>query len=192
MCLVEGCEKDVWSRGYCSGHYRQMFDGEKLRPLQEQHHGLSEYDRFMSWVTVAGPNDCWNWRASRIKKDWHGQWRNAAGQTELVHRAAWRLFKGDIPKGMFILHHCDNPICVNPSHLFMGSQSDNAKDMWQKRRANPGISIGEKHGMSKITADIVRAIRSSTESGVALAAKFGITATTVCDIRKRRTWNHIT
>jgi hypothetical protein len=73
----------------------------------------------------------------------------------------------------------------------MGSKSDNARDMWEKGRARPKSSLGENHGMSKLTKEIVKEIRSSKETGAALAKRFGITATTVCDIRKRRTWSHI-
>ena len=158
---------------------------------QIQYHGLTEEQRFLKRVNVGAPNECWEWTASRQQQKWHGQWRNKAGQIELVHRASWRMFKCDIPAGMFVLHKCDNPACVNPSHLWLGTQSDNLHDMWTKGRARPQTSIGEKHGMSKVTESIVREIRESSLSGVDLARKFGITPTTVCDIRKRRTWDHI-
>lgn len=157
---------------------------------QLQFHGLSEYDRLFKWTEVAGPNECWNWKGSR-KKGWHGQWRNGLGQIELAHRAAWRIMKGEIPPGMFVLHRCDNPACMNPSHLFLGTQADNLKDMWAKGRARPGVSKGEKHGNAKLTAELVRDIRSSQESGVELARRLNLTTTTICDVRKRRTWKHI-
>lgn len=158
---------------------------------QVQYHGLSEYDRFFMRVDVSGVNDCWNWTGSRHKKRWHGQWRSGDGRIELAHRGAWRLMKGEVPKGAFVLHRCDNPVCVNPSHLFLGTQSDNAKDMWTKGRAKPKSSLGENHGMSKLTADLVRDIRRSNESGIELAKRLKLTATTICDVRKRRTWKHI-
>lgn len=191
QCSFDGCLRDSDSKGLCTAHYQQLRLGKVLKPLQEQHHGLTEYARFMSWVKVGGPKECWEWQASRNLKGWHGQFRNALGGVELSHRASWRLMKGEIPKGLFVCHHCDNPICVNPNHLFLGSQSDNMKDMWAKGRARPKSNFGEKHGMSKLTAEIVKEIRSSSETGSALAKKFGIAATTVCDIKKRRTWNHI-
>ena len=194
VCTFDGCGKKVLARGLCIGHYYQQNRGEELRPLQRQLHGLSEYDRFMAYANSGAPAECWEWSGSRQTqggKKWHGQWRNKAGQIELAHRAAWRLLRGEIPTGMFVLHRCDNPACVNPSHLFMGSQSDNARDMWSKRRANPGTSIGEDHGMSKLTKTDVLAIRASTSSGVDLARQYGITPSTVVDIRKRRTWKHI-
>lgn len=168
---------------------------------QIQHHGLSEYDRFFKWIEVGEPNECWRWIGSRKTASgkaagkppvlWHGQWRSSDGRIELAHRASWRLLKGTIPNDMCVLHRCDNPICVNPSHLFIGTQADNVKDMWSKGRARPKSNIGAKHGMSKVTEELVLSIRSSKESGVELAQRLGITPTTVCDIRKRRTWKHL-
>jgi hypothetical protein len=142
-------------------------------------------------VGSATSQGCKEWQGSRNKVGWHGQWRNLAGQIELTHRAAWRLFVGDIPDGMFVLHKCDNPACVNPEHLFLGTQKANMHDMWTKGRGKPGVSKGEKHGMSKLTAELVREIRSSKESGVALSHRLGVSPTTICDVRKHRIWNHV-
>lgn len=189
-CSFEGCTKKARGK-YCPAHYQQMYKGKEMKPLQVQYHGLTEETRFFKRVIVGSTTECWPWTGSVIKAGWHGQWRNASGQVELTHRAAWRLFKSPIPEGAFVLHRCDNPICVNPSHLFLGSQSDNMRDMWAKGRARPKVLLGEKHGMSKVTESMVREIRSSSLSGVELSRKFGITPTTVCDIRKRRTWDHL-
>ena len=189
-CAFEGCGKAAKAVGYCTGHYRQSKAGEVLRPLQKQVHGLSEEQRFLALADVKSAKECWEWKSSR-RPDNYGQWRRSSGQIELAHRAAWRLFRTEIPKGAFILHRCDNPPCVNPAHLFLGSQTDNMRDMWNKGRARPGQSKGEAHGMSKLTAEAVRDIRTSPESGVVLSKKYGISQTTVSDVRKRRIWKHI-
>ena len=190
-CLFDGCDKEVRSAGFCNGHYRQHHFGEELRPLQVQYHGLSEYERFLKRVQTDDPDKCWNWLGSSNKKGWHGQWRNQSGGIELAHRAAWRLMKGSIPQGMCVLHHCDNPVCVNPTHLFLGSQSDNCKDMWAKGRARPKTNYGEKHGMSKLNSEKVLEIRSSNLSNKELGEKFSVSSTTICDVRKRRIWKHL-
>lgn len=190
LCKFEGCGKKAFCHGFCAGHNRQHVAGEVVRPLQVQHHGLTEVARFLKRVEKLGKDECWNWQGSRQAK-WHGQWRNSSGAIEPTHRAAWRLFVGVIPDGLHILHRCDNPICTNPSHLFLGTQSDNMKDMWLKRRGRPGVSLGVKHGMSKLTPDQVADIRYSGSPGSELAKKYSISQTTVCDIRKRRSWNHI-
>lgn len=190
-CGFESCSKEARVKGLCQAHYKQRKDGKPLKPLQVQYHGYSEKQRFLLRVKPAGRNECWEWTGSRIKKGWHGQWRNTQGRVELTHRAAWRLFVDVVPDGLCVLHKCDNPICVNPGHLFLGSHSDNFKDMWAKGRSRPGISRGEKHGMSKLAADAVTDIRSSTMSGVELAKKYGVAPTTIYDVRNRKIWNHL-
>ncbi len=191
-CQFEGCGRKVRANGLCNRHNMQRLAGEELRPLQVQHHGLTEEQRFLKWVAVKGRDDCWKWIGSQHQVGWHGQWRSKAGKIELAHRAAWRLFKSEIPGGLFVLHKCDNPLCVNPTHLFLGTQTDNMSDMHGKKRGRQGVSLGEKHGRSKLTTAAVIEIRTSNLSGTELAKKFGVTPTTVCDVRKRRIWNHIT
>ena len=191
VCIFDGCGKKVRANGLCNRHNMQRLNGEELHPLQKQHHGLTEEQRFLAWVAVKKSNECWEWLGSKNQDRWHGQWRSKSGKIELTHRASWRLFKSEIPGGLFVLHKCDNPICVNPTHLFLGSQSDNMADMHKKGRARQGRLLGEKHGMSKLTADAVLEIRTSKLSGVELARKYGISPTTVCDVRKRRIWDHI-
>ncbi len=191
LCSFDGCNKEAGYAGLCNGHNNQRRLGKELVPLQLQFHGFSEKKRFLMRVGTANSVGCTEWTGSRNSVKWHGQWRNAAGQIELTHRASWRMFVGEIPEGMFVLHKCDNPACVKPAHLFLGTQSDNARDMWSKGRAKPAQSLGSKHGMSKLTEAAVAEIRESKESGVALAKKFGVTPTTVCDVRKRRIWNHV-
>lgn len=195
-CSFKGCEKPVHSRLLCMGHYRQQREGEELRPLQQQFHGMDEEARFRARLAVQ-PNGCWKWLGATMKarsrptKDWHGQWRNAAGQHELTHRAAWRLFVGPIPSRGRVLHRCDNAQCCNPDHLYIGTQADNVQDMWDRGRAKPGVSRGADHGMSKLTEADVREIRKSDEPALEIAARFGISKTQVYDIRKRRSWAHI-
>ena len=191
ICSFDGCGRKVRANGFCNRHNMQHLAGEELKPLQVQHHGLTEESRFMKWVAVKDKKECWEWLGSRHKTVWHGQWRNKAGQIELTHRASWRMFKSEIPAGMFVLHKCDNPACVNPQHLFLGTQSDNLKDMWNKGRAKPQTSKGAKHGMSKLTEMAVLDIRDSKLSGVELARKYEVSPTTICDVRKRRIWDHI-
>ncbi len=192
LCSYSGCAKKSVCKGLCAAHYQQQRKGEELKPLQVQYHGLSESSRLLMRCEKKGPEECWDFIGSSCRKGWHGQFHNDAGKNELAHRAAWRLFVGPIPEGMFVLHKCDNPVCLNPLHLFLGTQSDNAKDMWSKGRANPKPSLGSSHGMSKLNDDAVREILASSESGKALAGKFGVSQSTIGDVRKRRIWKHVT
>jgi hypothetical protein len=195
ICSYEGCGKKAHCKGLCPAHYQQQRHGKELKPLQVQYHGFTEPKRFLMRVDVRGKDECWPWTGSRNLargKPWYGQWTPAGDMApELTHRAAYRLFVGLIPDGQFVLHKCDNPVCVNPAHLFLGSQADNVKDMWTKKRGNPGTSRGEKHGMSKLTAEIVEEIRKSTSHGTELAAKYGVSRVTISEIRTRKTWRHV-
>lgn len=195
-CSFSGCSKKAHSKGLCGSHYQQQRRGEELRPLQQQFHGLSEKERFMKWVAVQ-PNGCWNWIGSTRKMkntsqyEWHGQWRNAAGENELTHRAAWRLFKGEFPNVAHVLHKCDNPKCVNVEHLYLGNHYQNMADMWARGRAKPGLVQGSKHGMAKLTEEKVREIRESSESAKEIAQRMGVARTTIYDVRNGKIWNHV-
>lgn len=195
-CSFPGCKNRKHSKGLCSAHYAQQRVGKTLKPLQLQNHGLSEVDRFMRWIGKQ-PNGCWTWlgsikhRRNRPQSEWHGQWRNAAGQIELTSRAAWRLLVGPIPSRAFVLHKCDVPRCCNPEHLYLGTQADNVRDMWERERAKPRALEGVKHGGAKANDEIVRDIRASKESTAILAAKHGLSRATVHDIRLRNTWKHV-
>jgi hypothetical protein len=191
LCSFKDCGRRLKSKGLCSGHYAQQARGERLRPLQLQYHGFTESKRFLQRIKKGRASECWEWTGARMNAAWHGQWRSSEGKHELAHRAAWRLFVGPIPDGLQVLHRCDNPVCVNPSHLFLGTQADNCRDMWAKNRANPQTLRGEKHGMSKLNAPLVREIRSSVETARAIAARLGISPTTVYDVRNRKLWKHI-
>jgi hypothetical protein len=123
---------------------------------------------------------------------------------KLVHRVAWELWRGSVPTGLCVLHHCDNPPCFNPDHLFLGTDADNAADKYAKGRENiqrgaghwsrrhpDRIPRGEETGSAVLTVDQVRAIRVDTRTLEAIAAAYGITKSGVAHIKKRRTWKHI-
>lgn len=136
----------------------------------------------------AGPNGCWLWTAS-CNPGGYGAF-GYHGSVTHAHRVAWELTNGSIPKGLGALHHCDNPPCVNPAHLFLGTQADNAKDAVSKGRMHPG----EAHGRSKLTAADVLAIRAQyAEGGILqreLADAYSISPQQVYNIVHRRSWRH--
>ena len=147
-------------------------------------HNLTFEERFnLKYTKTPG---CWNWAAS-LNLDGYGNiWRD--GRTVLAHRASWELFKGPLPKGLLVLHKCDNTACVKPEHLFLGTQKDNMNDMAAKgRRAR---CPGEKHGMAKLTWDQVREIRrlKGTATLRVIAKQFGVAHNTINYIHLGRTW----
>jgi hypothetical protein len=98
---------------------------------------LSEY--FWSIVVPGDPDKCWEWQGGK-SKDGYG-YLHLAGQTKLAHRVSYELHHGEIPKGLVICHKCDNPPCVNPKHLFIGTHLDNAVDRDKKGRGRGGKPI---------------------------------------------------
>lgn len=138
-----------------------------------------------------GLGPCWLWNAS-CSTSGHGNF-SYSNKTIGSHRFSYILYTGPIPEGMQVLHKCDNPACVNPKHLFLGTQLDNVKDMINKGRIND--RTGEKHNMAKATENEVLEIRrlyvprkvTMTELG----KKFSLSKTNICDIINRRIWTNI-
>jgi hypothetical protein len=113
-------------------------------------------------------------------------------KTRKAHRAAWNIYCGAIPPGLHVLHKCDNPPCVNPDHLFLGTHQDNMRDMTNKGRAvGPK---GEQCHLARMTEEQVREIRRLKEAGYtawALAGIFGVDRTQIWKIVRRKTWKHV-
>lgn len=151
-------------------------------------------DRFLEKVRKT--ETCWWWEAS---KDSCGYGRiGYNGKSHKASRIAFILFRGPIPDGQCVCHTCDNPACVNPEHLFLGSRKDNSQDMARKGRSpsqrNPEIVQGENHPLAKVTKNDVLEIRRLCQNGHnqdKVAAMFGLKQSQVSNIHRRKTWKHI-
>lgn len=122
------------------------------------------------------------------------------GKKAYAHRVAWTLENGDIPEGRCVLHRCDNPLCVNVDHLFLGTKLDNSRDMVRKGRQsrNPlpteSQPRGERHGCARLTEADVRRIRELKEEGVIareIAARFGISKSHARRVYRGHSWSHV-
>jgi hypothetical protein len=143
---------------------------------------LERFDAKWEAVTETG---CWLWTACPAAKGrGYGSF-----SSRLAHRASWELRVGPIPDGLCVLHHCDTPACVNPAHLFLGTNAENTADKMAKGRHR--CPRGEAHVRSKVTEDTVRAIRAETGAQRTIARKYGIAQVTVWNIRQNRTWAHV-
>lgn len=114
------------------------------------------------------------------------------GRTQLLHRVSWQVFKGDIPKDKILCHTCDNRLCCNPDHLYLGDHSTNAVDR-QKRNCTTA-QIGSKNHNSKLCEDKVKFIRFMEKNGFcmdSIADFFGISRPYIKDIINKRRWSHI-
>jgi hypothetical protein len=111
-----------------------------------------------------------------------------------AHRASWIIHRGEIPDGLFVCHHCDNPICSNPRHLFLGNNKDNQADSKRKGRHRHTPSRGEKNGTAKLKGEEVLRIRELAKEGhrsSKLAKMFKISHRHLNKIKARKTWKHI-
>jgi hypothetical protein len=190
--LVEGCTEPRYARGWCSTHYhRWKRHGDPLAPAQPR--GLSNEGRF--WAKVRKTDDCWVWIASRLPDGygcfWNGEYRpSGAPHITRAHRWAYQQFVGPIAEELEVCHTCDNPACVRPAHLFLGTHYDNMADSSAKGRQ--GVNKRQRNGRAKVTAEQVAEIRSRSTGRhgeqTELAREYGITQATVSKIIKRQIW----
>lgn len=143
--------------------------------------------RFFKHIDKA--DGCWTWTSSK-NSDGYGQF-NICGASKSAHRVSWELHNGNIPDGMHVLHKCDNPPCVNPEHLFLGTNHDNVLDREAKGRNRASRNKGTKNPSVKITESDVLEIRSSTMKQIELAKKFGVTFQMISRIKLNKAWKHV-
>lgn len=204
-CSVDECERDVWSRGWCSTHYqrwrlyggvnaskpikqpktprpcrlpgcprveasitrgmcrscygRWLTDGKPTvpRPPVYLSPDLSAEEKF--WSNVEKTDYCWLWTGANNRG--YGFF-TARCVRMLAHRFSWELHNGPIPDGLLVRHKvCDNPPCVNPAHLAIGTEADNKRDMVEHQRS----ARGERHHSATLTEDLVREIRARKANG---------------------------
>ena len=169
--------------------------------------GLSAVERFWAQVTKEGPihpkcGRCW-------VKLGVGEWYiNVNKKLVRANRFSWELHNGPIPSGLCVLHHCDNPACIRPSHLFLGTNKDNSEDMVAKGRAKGGVSgpnnsstkypelrQGDNNGNRKLSSNQVISMRRDRKlyklTYKQLSAKYGVSIITVNRVVNNKVWKHI-
>lgn len=141
---------------------------------------------------------CWIWRGSR-NADGYGYIASggARGRSLKAHRVSWRLHRGPIPDGLCVLHNCpcgDNPACVNPQHLWLGTHADNMRDMFTKGRRQR-TARGASVATSRLTESDVIAIRYARSmagaSGPVMAKAYGVTPASIYRAISGRSWAHL-
>jgi hypothetical protein len=150
--------------------------------------------RFLSKVAVpAYDSGCWEWQASKNNKGYG--WFSHERKAQLAHRISYQHYHGPIPDGQEVMHVCDNPACVNPEHLKLGTHAQNMEDARRKGRSASGERVvtrrGEAHTKSKLTEEQVLAIRTDDRSDRQLAAEYGVAYSLIYRIRKGEVWQHV-
>lgn len=185
-CSIRGCGQPHVARGWCRSHYgRWARWGDPLGGTYPK----TAAQRFWSHVDKGSPTDCWLWMASRLP-DGYGNF-SVAHRPVRAHRWSYQEAFGEIPDRLHVLHHCDNPPCVNPGHLFLGTHADNMRDSARKgRQGHPG----SRNGRAKLTVAQVRDIRQSFTGHhgekSALARKYGVSCNQICLILSNRSWTN--
>lgn len=192
LCSIDGCDRKHQGHGYCNVHYQRW-----LKYGDAEHPGVM--DR-RSWeerfeARVLKTESCWLWTGPVHSFGYGVVASKDCGHKSIgAHRASYLHFIGDIPDGMCVCHVCDNPRCVRPEHLFLGTNKANIADMVAKRRN----TRGESHPKAKLTERQVREIRSSYTPKLvggwtipALAEKYGLSTSTVGGILRRKIWRDV-
>lgn len=149
-------------------------------------------ERLLKSIRRDEPSGCWLWIAAKNGHGYGLSYIRADGKrvSQHAHRAAWLAWRGPIPEGLFVLHRCDTPACVNPDHLFLGTQQDNVADMVTKGRAQRGA----KNGMAVLTeADAARIKRriAAGENHANIARAEGVSRPLVSMIASGKRWRHV-
>lgn len=188
-CTVNCCDMPLQYRGWCLKHYMRWWrHGDPQTTLVNKE--PVTWEHLLSKSTINKETGCIEW--TRATSSGYGVLRHK-GAAVRTHRISYELNKGPIPDGLFVLHHCDNKLCITPDHLFLGTQKDNMRDMSAKGRGNH--ARGERAGRSKLTeAEVLRIRKTYTGKygeRLAMAEKYNVSGGSIWSVVTGRTWTHI-
>jgi hypothetical protein len=203
ICCVDGCNKETYSDGerinskshlttkYCRKHYTWLETRGSLKPTKFSQGTLIErFERRLA--EIEKPNDdCWIWIFAHSGKGYGciSETINGREKTKLAHRVSYQYHHGDLAETDLVLHSCDNPSCINPSHLRKGNGSENIKEAYDKGRKIQPILFGENNPRSKLTLEHVKFIKANPQiRHTELALMFGVKPNTIRGVRIGRTW----
>ena len=174
------------TRAMCLMHYARFRLGRDVLAPSKRDEWII---RFLRQVNDSpSPTGCWTWLGTRDAKGYGTM--GISGRTWGAHRLSYALHNGDLPTGAYICHHCDNPPCVNPAHIYAGTPADNVRNMMSRDRhvALKGAACGK----SKFTIDVIRAIRVDYATGLYryadVAEKYGVSQGHISAIIRREVW----
>ena len=184
-CLAEGCNEAAVAMRHCSRHYQRLKDRGTTESRKNDRG--DERDRFWRFVDKRADDECWLWTGTGTPQG-YGHFIRANKEIWRAHRFSYEMSRGPIPHGYAVLHKCDNPRCVNPEHLSVGTIQDNNADKIAKGRQ----ARGERLHSAKLSEDQVVKIRRDTRPHRVIARDYGIGKSTVGSVKCGITWKHIT
>lgn len=190
ICSIKDCGNKSRTNGLCNKHALRLRLTGTTDPGPKAHGTLA--DRFWRKVEKGKKFECWEWLGWQTPAGYGSIQRGGKNSpTLLAHRVCYEIHNGKIPDGLFVMHSCDNPSCVNPSHLSLGTPKDNTGDMINKGRHNFVAPLGTENGKSILTPDLVRYIRKSPKNNAELGREIGVSINAVRAVRIGRTWSHV-
>lgn len=188
-CEVLNCSRPFYAKGLCQAHWKRVRKGQSL--ADKSRYEMTDEERFAEKYTVL-PSGCWEWNSARPGLH-RANLFHFRGKPTTAYRASYVIFVGDIPEGQIVCHRCDNGMCVNPNHLWLGDHSANNSDTVRKGRRV--IRKGESATSAKLTENDVRRVRDADlgKRGAlaALSRELGVNKATLQDIIKGKTWRHV-
>jgi hypothetical protein len=183
-CTLVGCEKPFYGLGLCKMHHQRQWKYGTTDLPPRVSRAVPMVERF--WWNVDKSGDCWLWTAYRTP-DGYGSVKSADGKTCVASRVSFELANGPIPEGLLVRHRCDNPPCVRPDHLELGTPKQNTADKIRRTFDQRG----ETNPSARLTWGQVEAIRRDRAAGFTyreLVAKYGTSQSNVAHIVKGETW----
>lgn len=176
--------------GMCHTHRKRLLKGESLQtPIRTGLPKGTDAERLAA-LSRRDENGCLVWTGRVHPTGYGGIYCQRRGKNVGAHRLSYEVHVGPIPRGWVVCHRCDNPLCIEPSHLFVGTHADNVADRVAKRRS----ARGERHGLTYITANDVRAIRKLRSKGLpysTIAERVGASIHTVGNVVRGHSWGHV-
>lgn len=181
ICESDDCDNKSFRYGLCDKHYRKSdkrnsYKKRKVTPPEE---------RFWRYVNKLSDKECWNWTGGTARG--YGAFSEHNRKQIMAPRYSYKMHYGAFNEELCVLHKCDNPLCVNPDHLFLGTLADNNRDAKEKGRN----AIGETPGNSKLKAEDIFAIRGDDRLLRIVAKEYGVREGQISRIKNRQGWGHI-
>lgn len=188
FCCVLGCENALYLKGYCTKHYQRVKKYKSTIAKSAVYRSLLPRDRLLLKTIVNAQTECWEWQGYKNKGGYGVLSKD--NLTYLCHIFSYEQFVGNIPEGLCVCHTCDNPGCVNPSHLFLATNEENSEDRNRKGRTLKG----DKSPTATLTEKQVIRIKKMIEKGISnthIGKKFGVTSWTISRIKCGKNWKHV-